>query len=195
MNGHSAVADTRDKRDVLIEAAMRLFGERGFHGTAVPLIAEAASVGAGTIYRYFESKEQLVNAVFQTYKGRLLQAVLDDFPFAGPARAQFHAYWSRTMAFARSHREAMLFLELHHHGPYLDEQSRALEQNIRDLAASYLEAARAQQIVKDLPCELLIAIVHGAFTGLVKEAALGKIELTPETISAGEECCWHAIRR
>ena len=46
-----------------------LFTERGFHGTAMPLVAERAGVAAGTIYRYFDSKEALVDAVFQKLEG------------------------------------------------------------------------------------------------------------------------------
>jgi transposase len=34
---------------------MQLFAERGYDGTTIPMIAEKANVGAGTIYRYFEN--------------------------------------------------------------------------------------------------------------------------------------------
>ena len=54
-------------------AALELFVERGFYGTAVPEIAERAGVGAGTIYRYFESKEALVNALYREQKLRFGQ--------------------------------------------------------------------------------------------------------------------------
>ncbi|MGN6106845.1 MAG: helix-turn-helix domain-containing protein, partial [Kofleriaceae bacterium] len=54
-----------DKREAIIAAALELFVERGFFGTAVPEIAERAGVGAGTIYRYFESNEALVNAIYR----------------------------------------------------------------------------------------------------------------------------------
>ena len=40
------------------------FAERGYDGTTIPMIAEKAKVGAGTIYRYFENKEALVNSLF-----------------------------------------------------------------------------------------------------------------------------------
>ena len=35
------------KREAILNAALRLFTERGFHGTAMPLVAELAEVGAG----------------------------------------------------------------------------------------------------------------------------------------------------
>ncbi|MEA2752174.1 MAG: Bacterial regulatory protein tetR family, partial [Myxococcales bacterium] len=37
-----------DKREAILDAALTLFAERGFHGTSVPDIAQLAGVGAGT---------------------------------------------------------------------------------------------------------------------------------------------------
>ncbi|MBA3542140.1 MAG: helix-turn-helix transcriptional regulator, partial [Deltaproteobacteria bacterium] len=37
-----------DKRRIILDAALTVFAERGFHGTAVPEVAEAAGVGTGT---------------------------------------------------------------------------------------------------------------------------------------------------
>src|ERR1035437_8102333 len=75
-----------DVRERILAAALRSFAERGFHGTSVPEIAQTAHVGVGSIYRHFESKERLVNAVFREAKGRLRDALLLDFDLGrGPA--------------------------------------------------------------------------------------------------------------
>src|SRR5688500_20283129 len=52
-----------DKRDAIMDAALELFVERGFCGTAVPEIADQAGVVAATIYRYSESHDALGNGV------------------------------------------------------------------------------------------------------------------------------------
>lgn len=46
-----------DKRDEIIRAAKELIAEHGFHGAPMARVAEEAGVAAGTIYRYFESKD------------------------------------------------------------------------------------------------------------------------------------------
>jgi AcrR family transcriptional regulator len=89
-----------DKRDAILEAALALFVERGFFGTAVPEIADRAGVGAGTIYRYFESKEALVNAIYRQEKLRFAREVLAGFPAASTTREQFRALWMRMAKFA-----------------------------------------------------------------------------------------------
>ncbi|MCY7913714.1 helix-turn-helix domain-containing protein, partial [Bacillus haynesii] len=49
--------ESESKYQKIIEASLVLFADRGFDAATIPMIAEKANVGAGTIYRYFDSKE------------------------------------------------------------------------------------------------------------------------------------------
>jgi AcrR family transcriptional regulator len=187
--------DRADKREAILDAALTLFAERGFHGTAVPLVAERAKVGAGTIYRYFENKEALVNAVYRQWKLAFTAAVIEDFPFQAPVREQFHALWTRIFAFATAHPTALAFIEIHHHAEYLDAENRALEEQSLAPARALLDETRRLQVTKDVPSVLLIHIVWGAFTRLVKAAGEGQIALDRQTLDQAEACLWEAIRR
>jgi AcrR family transcriptional regulator len=55
----------RASRDRIIEHALQLFGQHGFDGTTIRMIAEAAGISQGLIYRYFPSKEALLRAIFE----------------------------------------------------------------------------------------------------------------------------------
>ena len=97
----SAAATTpSDKREAIFDAALTLFAERGFHGTSAADIAQRAGVGAGTIYRYFEGKEALVNALYQHHKAALGRALLAGFDPEAPPREAFHHFWHRAIAYA-----------------------------------------------------------------------------------------------
>jgi AcrR family transcriptional regulator len=189
----TATADTNPKREAILAAALALFAERGFDGTSVPLVAKEAGVGAGTIYRYFESKEALVNALYRKWKTVLMGALLDGFDFDGEPREQFHELWARLARFVHEHPRAFAFLELHHHQPYLDEESLALEERSLMPVFHFLEQTRARGVTRDAPSEALIAMVWGAFVGLVKAVRLGHLELTDEVLDSTEACMWDAI--
>lgn len=47
----------------IANAALQLFGERGFHSTSIAQIARAAGVSKGLLYNYFESKEALLHFI------------------------------------------------------------------------------------------------------------------------------------
>jgi AcrR family transcriptional regulator len=57
----------KNKKNRIIEAAARVFAQKGYAGTAVADIAVQAEIGKGTIYAYFDSKEELFFAVFEWY--------------------------------------------------------------------------------------------------------------------------------
>ena len=61
------IIDKTEKRQIIIEAALRVFAKTGFARTKMAHIAEAAGIGKGTIYEYFKSKEDLVRAVFHVF--------------------------------------------------------------------------------------------------------------------------------
>src|SRR3954470_8651647 len=104
-------AESTGKREAILDAALQLFSERGFHGTAVPLVADLAGVGAGTVYRYFDSKEALVNAVYQEAKAQFGQALLSGFDPSQPTRKQFHDLWFRMNDFVKAYPKQIAFME------------------------------------------------------------------------------------
>src|SRR5678816_3665327 len=69
-----------DKRRRILDAALGVFAAKGYHGTSVPEVADAAGVGVGTLYRYFEDKNALVNELYRDAKQRLKAALLDELP-------------------------------------------------------------------------------------------------------------------
>ena len=77
MNVHSLgvekenVERTSDKRNDIMQAALELIAERGFHGAPMAEIAEKAGVAAGTIYRYFENKEALITELHRELEEKI----------------------------------------------------------------------------------------------------------------------------
>src|ERR1043166_3630885 len=91
-----------DRRDSIMDAALDCFVERGFHGTAIPQIAEKADIAAGTIYHYFENKEALVNALYRRCKSTIVQRVYAAFPQSETTRKQFEVMWHTMVDYAQS---------------------------------------------------------------------------------------------
>ena len=57
----------QNKTSLIIEAAAKVFANRGYSGTLMADIAAEAGIGKGTIYEYFPSKEGLFFAVFEWF--------------------------------------------------------------------------------------------------------------------------------
>ncbi len=67
-------------RELIAEAAWRLFAERGFHGVTVAEVARAADVSEATVFNYFPTKEDLVYGRMEAFEEELLRAVRERAP-------------------------------------------------------------------------------------------------------------------
>ena len=61
-----------EKRKRILEAAIRVFAEHGYHGSRVGDIAEDAGVAHGLLYHYFASKEDVLRTIFVENWGQLI---------------------------------------------------------------------------------------------------------------------------
>ena len=55
-----------NRRKAILDAAARVFAQKGYAAARIIEVAQAASVGKGTIYAYYRSKEELFFAVFES---------------------------------------------------------------------------------------------------------------------------------
>jgi AcrR family transcriptional regulator len=181
------------KRDEILRAALELFSERSFEGTPVPLVAQRARSGAGTIYRHFESKQALANAVYLSCRREMGRALDRAAPSGASVREEFASLWSRLWHFAIRHREGFRFLELHHHASYLDERSRAASDEVFARLEDFIRRGQVRGEIARVPPPVLIAMLLGAFVGLVKEADQGRLKLDDATREASEGSAWSLL--
>lgn len=57
--------DPEDKRGRVVQAARRLFVQKGYHNVSIPNIVEASGVSTGAIYSYFATKEELARHIHE----------------------------------------------------------------------------------------------------------------------------------
>ena len=74
-------------RQVIADAAARLFAERGYEQVAVADVARAAEVSEQTVYNYFQTKEQLVTDRDQEVQDELSRRIRARAPGTTPAAA------------------------------------------------------------------------------------------------------------
>jgi TetR/AcrR family transcriptional regulator, fatty acid metabolism regulator protein len=67
---------TQEKRRQILNAAVQVFAQKGFHRCRISDIASQANVAYGLVYHYFENKEEILNSIFDENWG-LLNKVID----------------------------------------------------------------------------------------------------------------------
>ncbi|HEX6179583.1 MAG TPA: TetR/AcrR family transcriptional regulator, partial [Thermoanaerobaculia bacterium] len=82
----SDVPRTASKRDRILRAAVEVFAQSGYFNAKVSEIAKAAGVADGTIYLYFDGKEDLLINIFREHTRSYLQSLHE--AFVGVSRAE-----------------------------------------------------------------------------------------------------------
>ena len=54
----------QEKKQLILDVALKLFAQEGFHATSISMIAKEAGISKGLLYNYFDSKEALLIAIF-----------------------------------------------------------------------------------------------------------------------------------
>ncbi|MZP29539.1 TetR family transcriptional regulator [Heliobacterium undosum] len=85
-----------DKRTRILLAAVNVFSRRGYHCAKIEDIAQIADVGKGTVYEYFDSKQQLFGEMFkygyEQYWNHVTEAVLSETSFEGKLRTLMQSH-------------------------------------------------------------------------------------------------------
>lgn len=190
------ILDVNSKKERIIEAALQLFADRGFHGTNVPAIAKLADVGTGTIYRYFRNKEELVNTVYKLHSKKLYESITVQFPVTEDTFKQYQFIMRRLIQFAKQNKKAFIFIETHHHADYLDDESINEMKKLENFLAIFIsKGVETFQLRANLSREVLIAIVYGAYVAIFKRIEVGTIQDSQQVVEGFIQSGWDAIKR
>ena len=91
MNQPLSARLTATKQQHILEAAARVFAEKGFHATTVKDVAQAAGIAQGSIYNYFENKTALLLGLFELMSTQARQEFAPTPPGMAEPRAVLEA--------------------------------------------------------------------------------------------------------
>jgi len=183
------------KRKAILDAALGLISRRGFHAAPMSLLAREAGVGAGTIYRYFKSKDELIEELYKFAMLDLSRSILAAYSEDLAPKERFRRLWLKACRYCIENPKKIVFLEQYENSPYfrksLEEEHYRYFQPVFD----FFEHAIEEGIVKDLPMEMLLSLSWEVTVCLAKKHLTGKLALDERLTEAAMEACWDAIKR
>ena len=98
------------RRRQLLDVALEVFAERGFHGTSMAEVAKAAGVTKPVLYQHFGSKRELYRQLLDDVGQRLLEEVQKATAAAGGPRQQVTSGFEAYFRFVADHESAFRLL-------------------------------------------------------------------------------------
>lgn len=187
-----------DKREQILKATAEMIVEHGLQACPMSKISALAGCGAGTIYRYFETKQDLVKALFDDLITKLTTACTEGYDASLPLRERFFTLWGNYYRYVLANPCQRALMDQLLASPTICAEHRENSLTVlQQVIGQLLDDGKHQGVFKDLPNELLNTVTYGSLSMMAK-----KQQQAPEKfscVSCDEEdilsLCWDAIRR
>lgn len=178
-----------DKRERILQAAIKVFAQSGFHATRVSEVAKAAGVADGTIYLYFDSKESLLVSLFEDRVEKLLTFMREELPKKPDAPARLRAVIDMQLGLLEGERDLAEVITV-----ILRQSTRLMKEFAAPRFTEYLDAiakivAEGQAsgaFRQDVSPHIAARAVFGALDGIALTWALGRAEAGALNRAAGQ---------
>lgn len=150
----------KDKNTAIMDAALKLFTERGFHGTSTAQISKDAGVATGTLFNYFPTKEDLINSLYFEVKGELSQAMGKDIEAEGTFQDKLRKIWSNLVKWGVDNPEEFLFVGQFCSSPYITKFTRDEVMKEYVFLHKLVDEGIKTEEIRDFSAELVIAMFY-----------------------------------
>ena len=135
-------------------------------------IAEKAGVAAGTIYRYFESKDVLITELHRELTDRIKAVLQEGYPSERPLRERFLYLFRELLRYFITNPLHFRYLEQYFNSPYgisLHRDRLLGKSGNQDILRDIFEQGVEQQVLKELPMAVLFSLAFGPLTSLIRD--------------------------
>lgn len=184
-----------DKRKKILTAAEILLAERGFYGLSMKALANSAGVAAGTIYRYFENKEDMINQLHQHVKQELAVVTFKGLDQELSQKEKYALCWRNTYQSVLTNPNRLIAVSMLFLRPCVkgQEMLSCNDQLFTPLFNIYEQGIR-EQIFHDFPIPALISLSFESSVNLAKKVINHSIEQPDEQlIRQIIDASWQAI--
>ena len=165
------MAEKANKRELILAAAREIFGEKGYHTATSEEIAKRAGVGKGTIYQYFDSKQEIFTEMhmlyLKQYSENVTALIHEDESFEQNLRrlAHFHIEHLHELA-----QYGVQMLSEIHPATISCEEGHALMENLKKQLGIeqfwFIEKAKQRGEIREIDSNMLICSMMGIFIGI-----------------------------
>ncbi len=182
-----------DKREAILDAAITVFAERGI-SAPTSSISKAAGVAEGTLFTYFPTKDDLLNALYRQMKLELAQILMSGFGRKDDAHGKFKHIFDTfvTWGVANPQRQRVL-AQIAVSGKLTAETKAIGAAPFLELEAMGREAVE-QRVIRDVPLNFMLAMMEA-----IMQATIGLIAANPAEAARyrdlGFDALWHGLAK
>jgi len=173
-----------DKKELILDAAVKIFSEKGFHNAKVEEIASTAGIGKGTVYEYFRSKKELFQEIFLSFMEKNMQLIENEISNNLQPKEALIRIMEIQFNFVVKNKDIAKLMMNEHQAIDNDFKLKILELNKQkvDLVSNYVEKGIKQGVFRQVNSLLVAMILEGVIHALLsssmcKESTVQKVTI------------------
>lgn len=199
------IEEWTEKKLHIVEATITMVAGQGFVNVTTAKIAKEAGVGEGTIYRHFQSKDELIDIAAEYAGQSITKNIRKNYLSDVSVEEQFISFCCDFIESARTNEEPHRYLIHYINAPQGLAYRRVMFEKVgQDPTAArpffypfnlILARAKAEEKLKDMPLQVHALMTISSLVFIGNDAAFGLIDLKKDLIVSVATACWDAIRK
>jgi AcrR family transcriptional regulator len=176
-----------DKRQLILDAAVRVFARKGYHTSRVGDIAEEAGVAHGLLYHYFNSKEELLETIFRNTWTLMLATINGVEQLDDPARETLRKVAAIVLRAWRDTPDVVRVLVREvTRSPHLQQEISETEQAFGALERVIRKGQESGEFREDVDPRFASFIFYGALEEILTGWVMGQLPDGDEDVRVAE---------
>ena len=183
------------KKEKIMRSAIKLFCSLGFQNTSTTKITKEAGVGTGTLFLYFKSKDELVNALYADVKREMMEfhPVFSDQTYS--FKQQLNLFWQHIVEWGVQNPEKFKFMMQFKNSPYISQLTVQELQEENQFVEKVMNQAINDGILIDQPFEFLISIFTSQFSAIIQYLSTQEANEHEQMIQIAFDVLWNGIKK
>jgi AcrR family transcriptional regulator len=182
-----------DKKTALLKAALKLFTERGFHGTSTAQISKEAGVATGTLFNYFPTKEDLINGLYFEVKGELSRRMGNEVQIQPTFRDKLRKIWYNLVEWGLENQEDFLFVGQFCSSPYITNYTREVVMKEYLFLHDFVKEGIVTGDIRDYSEDMIIAMFYQSSRTVVNLIFDSEPQDKNKVIEDGFQILWDGL--
>lgn len=164
------------KKELIRKRATSVFAREGYHHATVDMIAEESEVSVGTLYNYFDNKQDILEYVFEIELNKRLGWLQELKRGEGSLRSKFVSFMDRHFNELKSNPDTTTVLMQESRPPskHSFDTVKEFMNKLPALFAELIEEAKEEGEVRDIDSQLVSTAIFEALHGISEKVVYGE---------------------
>lgn len=183
------------KRTDILNATLNLIVEESIQTVTLAKILKKADVGSGTLYNYFSSKDDLIQALYEEINKKMSEIILSNYVASDSVRLRFDRLSLNFLEYSIRYFHELNFVEQYAYLLHKTNQCNCISDNdFFNVTIALIEEGQKQKIIKYIDIPILTQIVAGIIISVAKGYNSNKFKLDEHKKIEIINACWDSIK-